>query len=239
MAQKACGEIPPLRKDESGTIIPRPAEKGEMASDGVRGLQRKYARTSRFYDLLDLPFEHLRYRSLRPQVFQHARGNILDLGAGTGRNMAHYPPSSGGTLAVDLSPGMLRRARRRNTRENPLALMDASRLALRPGTFDTVVATFLFCVLPDPLHPPVLREIARVLRPGGRLILLEYHFSKHRARQFMMRLMAPWVEGLYGARFDRQTVRHLMEAGWKMETDRFVSGDVVRLIVAQRPPSPA
>jgi ubiquinone/menaquinone biosynthesis C-methylase UbiE len=136
----------------------------------------RYQRIARVYDLLDLPFEHRRYRHIRPQLFQGLSGRILDAGVGTGRNIAFYPRHAEVT-GIDLSPAMLARARRRlgeTTARVTLQQMDVTRLAMPDRSFDAAVATFLFCVLPDELQQPALKELGRVVRPDGTIRLLEY-----------------------------------------------------------------
>lgn len=189
-----------------------------------------------WYDLLDGPFEHFRYRSLRPRLWTGLEGRVLDLGAGTGRN-AHCYPQGAAVVAVDSSPAMLERAALRIARcgkKAECAVMDARRLEFPAGSFDACVSTFLFCVLPDADQAEVLTEVGRVLKPGGRLRLLEYVFSHNPARRLGMRLLSPWVEFVYGARFDRRTREHLHAAGFRLDHAEFVHGDILLLLEASR-----
>ncbi len=72
----------------------------------------RYQRIAPLYDLLDLPFEHRRYRRIRPDLFQGLSGRVLDAGVGTGRNIPFYPPGAE-VIGIDLSPAMLARAEQR------------------------------------------------------------------------------------------------------------------------------
>ena len=111
----------------------------------------RYERIAPFYDLLDFPFERLRYQALRPLLFQNLKGRLLDAGIGTGRNCAFYPPETV-VSGIDTSPAMLARARRRCptlSAGGRLYRMDVTALAFQAGSFDAAVATFLFCVLPE------------------------------------------------------------------------------------------
>ncbi len=103
-----------------------------------------------------------------------ATGQVLEVAIGTGRNLFFYPPDAQLT-GVDLSPRMLDRARTRAetlTRPVDLQLGDAQHLAFPDASFDTVVATLTVCSIPD--GQAAVAEMARVLRPGGRLALLDH-----------------------------------------------------------------
>jgi demethylmenaquinone methyltransferase/2-methoxy-6-polyprenyl-1,4-benzoquinol methylase len=124
----------------------------------------RYQRIAPFYDLLDWPFEHRRYRALRPLLFRGLVGQLLDAGVGTGRNCEFYPPMAT-VSGIDTSPAMLARAHDRCptlAAAGHLYQMDITDLAFPPAAFDAAVASFLFCVLPDDRQVPALRE----LRPG-------------------------------------------------------------------------
>lgn len=138
-----------------------------MAS--LRDLQLKWDRGSRWYDFGVAALELLIFRRLRSRLLSHARGPVLEVAVGTGANLAHYPAGLD-VIAIDLSPGMLSRARRRGAGKP--AVMDAARLAFRDGSFETVVSTLGTCTFPDPVE--ALREMRRVCRPGGRILLLEH-----------------------------------------------------------------
>jgi len=197
----------------------------------------RYQRIAPLYDLLDLPFEHGRYRRIRPLLFEGLSGHILDAGVGTGRNFPFYP--AGATiLGIDLSPAMLRRAERRRTEASvPVELrqMDVTALQLPAASFDAAVATFLFCVLPEALQVPALRELGRVVKPGGPIRLLEYVRPTGTLRRVITKLWEPWVAWAYGASFDRRTELHVAEAGLELTEVRFVVDDLIKLIAARVP----
>jgi ubiquinone/menaquinone biosynthesis C-methylase UbiE len=197
----------------------------------------RYQRIARFYDLLDLPFEHGRYRHIRPLLFAGLSGHILDAGVGTGRNFRFYP--AGATvLGIDVSPAMLNRAERRRSTANAaveLRQMDVTALHVPDRSFDAAVATFLFCVLPDELQVPALRELGRVVKPGGPIRLLEYVRPTQAVRRITARIWEPWIGWAYGASFDRGTDLHVPEAGLELTGTRFVVGDLIKLIEARVP----
>jgi len=199
----------------------------------------RYQRIAPLYDLLDLPFEYGRYRHIRPQLFQGLSGRILDAGVGTGRNIPYYPHDAQ-VVGIDLSPAMLARAERRarsHRREVELHQMDVTRLAMPDRSFDAAVASFLFCVLPEELQAPALREIARVLKPGGTLRLIEYVRPQGTLRAALARLWEPWMAWAYGAGFDRHTEEHVSESGLELLQSRFVVDDLIKLITLRKSPA--
>ena len=206
--------------------------------------QARYRRIAPFYDLLDLPFEYGRYRSLRREMFRDLGGRVLDAGAGTGRNFAWYPREAE-MVAIDISVAMLTRAKPRR-RSSPaksitLSVMDVTGLALPDAMFDAAIATFLFCVLPDDQQEAALRELARVVRPGGLIRLLDYVRPAGRIRQFIVSLWEPWVAWAYGASFDRSTEHHVRAAGLEIARRHFVADNLIRqldLIVPIRSAGP-
>lgn len=197
----------------------------------------RYQRIAPFYDLLDFPFEYRRYRKIRPLLFEGLSGRLLDAGVGTGRNFPFYPPSAE-VVGVDLSPAMLARAAQRLSQARAkveLKQMDVTRLEFPDHNFDAGIATFLFCVLPDELQVPALKEIGRVVKPGGTIRLLEYTRPQGAFRKAVTKIWEPWVNWAYGAGFDRHTQEHVPEAGLELVEARFVVGDLIKLITARAP----
>jgi ubiquinone/menaquinone biosynthesis C-methylase UbiE len=194
----------------------------------------RYQRIAWAYDLLDFPFEYGRYRKIRPQIFRGLSGRILDAGVGTGRNFPFYPPGSE-VVGIDLSPAMLARAERRRplaTTTVELRQMDVTRLDFPDRSFDAAVATFLFCTLPDDLQVAGMRELGRVVKPGGIIRCLEYTRPSGGLRRAMTRLWEPWINWAYGAGFDRQTEKHAPEAGLQLFESRFVHDELIKLLSA-------
>jgi ubiquinone/menaquinone biosynthesis C-methylase UbiE len=191
----------------------------------------RYQRIAKYYDLLDVAFEYGRYRAIRPLLFRGLTGHLLDAGVGTGRNFPFYPPGVS-VVGVDQSSAMLARAERR--RRDSLASitlreMDVTRLDLPDDAFDAAVASFLFCVLPDDQQRAALQELRRVVRPGGRIRLLEYVRPRGTLRRLVAGMWAPWMEWAYGAGFDRTTKRHIPEAGLVIADERYVVHDLITL----------
>lgn len=216
-----------------------PDRSRDSADRASARLRATYDRVAPLYDLLDLPFEWGRYRALRPKVFAAVAGarRLLDCGVGTGRNLPFYPPDAEVT-GIDLCPGMLARARRRATKlGRDVELIEANVLDMpfADGAFSAATATFLFCVLPDEVQEPALREIARVVKPGGAIVLLEYSLSGKPWQRRMMKLWAPWVRFAYGAAFDRRTTEHVRNAGLAIADRRFVYSDIIVQLEVRTP----
>ena len=197
----------------------------------------RYERIAPVYDLLDLPFERRRYRALRPLLFRGLAGRLLDAGIGTGRNCEFYPPQAI-VSGIDISPAMLARARDRCptlAAGGRLHQMDVTEMTFATASFDAAVATFLFCVLPDQLQVPALRELARVVKPGGIIRLLEYVRPSTTIRRLISRIWQPWITWAYGASFDRHTEGHIPDAGLELVESRYVVDDLVKLLTARCP----
>jgi len=208
-----------------------------MRDTSAQFLARKYRVTSWFYDILDYHWER-QYRHWRPLLLNNLEGAVLEVGVGTGRNLKHYP-SAAHVTGVDLSPEMLVIAKKRARQARcsvTLVQQDALHLRdLQSSYFDWYIATFLYCVLPDQLQPRALEEMIRVLKPGGRFKLLEIVYSKDARLRRRQEFLAPLVEKLYGARFDRRTLEYLREKdNIEIVSTRFLKADTYLLIEGRR-----
>lgn len=205
-----------------------------MATEVPTNLNR-YQRIAPFYDFLDLPFEYTLYRRIRQLLFQNLSGRLLDAGVGTGRNIPFYPPGSQ-VMGIDFSRAMLSCARRKAD-QSPTRIelkeMNIAALDLPDSTFDAAVASFLFCVLPDALQIPALRELGRVVKPGGMIRLLNYVRPHGVVRGAIARLWQPCVARAFGASFDSQTEHAIPEADLVLLEARYVVHDLIKLISAR------
>jgi ubiquinone/menaquinone biosynthesis C-methylase UbiE len=196
-------------------------------------LRAKYNVTALFYDILDYPWERV-YREWRPLILGDLRGKILEAGVGTGRNFKHYHESVELT-GVDLSDVMLRKAAKKAKKANckiELLHDDASMMHLvGSNQYDWVISTFLCCVMPDELQPMALEQFSRILKPGGRFRLLEMIYSKDKTIRTRQDFFTSFVEKVYGARFDRNTVQYIEEsADFAITGKRFLKDDVYLFI---------
>ncbi len=195
--------------------------------------QKRYAITAWFYDILDYPWE-LQYRKWRPSLLADVSGEVLEAGVGTGRNLEHYPHHVNLT-ALDFSPAMLRKASKRCEKAAcnvQFVREDASRMESIPsGRYDWIVAFFLCCVLPPDLQDQAVSEFARVLKSGGKFRLLEMKYSGNPALRKRQNFFAPFVAKVYGAGFDRETLRHVQNnPNLKVTETRYLKQDTYLLI---------
>ena len=169
-------------------------------------ISQKYDRFARWYDIVEgIPDVLLGVRELRKQILQHARGRVLEVAVGTGKNLQYYRGSLNELTAVDLSKGMLDGARIRAEKLSlslSLAVMDAEALSFPDQTFDTVVSSLTMCTFPDPIA--ALSQMSRVCKSEGKILLLEHGRSN---REWLGR----WQ--------DRRDERHARQLGchWNRE----------------------
>jgi len=155
------------------------------------------------YDLAMLPLELLFLRRLRRRIYPHVEGRILELGLGTGVNLPYYDAPAE-LIGLDLSASMLASACHRPSRARVRCVQgDAEALPFRSGVFDYVTTSLVFCSVGSPAES--LREIARVLRPGGWLMALEHVRGHGLGRRLTDALAGPWLRVTESCHLDRET----------------------------------
>jgi phosphatidylethanolamine/phosphatidyl-N-methylethanolamine N-methyltransferase len=179
--------------------------------------QRRYDRIAPLYNVMEIMPE-LIYKRWRKQVWSDVTGDsVLEIGVGTGKNIPYYPSDIDMT-AIDLSSKMLRQAYQKSENldhDLDLSQMDAQVLGLKSSTFDTVITTFVFCSIPQPIL--ALEEIKRVLKPDGRVILLEHMRSKYEVLGKLMDVFDPLVHRFTGPHINRETVENVDNAGFTIQ----------------------
>lgn len=194
----------------------------------------RYNRIAFLYDFMEAPVEWLRFANwrarLRNRIFS---GRVLEVGVGTGKNIPFYPDGIEIT-AIDISPNMLKRARKRAFKlmsDVELFEMDVQNLEFPDQVFDTVFATFVFCSVPDPVAG--LKELRRVCKPDGKMILLEHMRPGNSFLGFIFDLLNPLVIRMMGANINRRTMDYIHMAGWRIKKEEKLSSDIVRWIEAE------
>jgi len=163
-------------------------------------------------------------RRRRSTLVSRARGRVVEIGAGTGLNIAHYPDGIAELVLIEPEPGMRRRLARRLQRHARVAqIVDApaERLPLADGSVDTVVSTLVLCTVGDPER--ALGEIARVLRPDGQLLFIEHVRASSRFLAGCQdKLLQPWRRFAGGCVCNRPTVELMRACGFTVAADDVV-----------------
>lgn len=171
----------------------------------------------------------------RRWVAGQAQGSVLEVAAGSGRNMRYYPATARVT-AQDLSTVMLERARARAMAAGHhvnLQAGDAQALAFRDGSFDTVVCTLGLCTIPDERR--ALQEAWRVLKPGGLLLLLEHVRSSRPVVSAVQRLLDPLACLLASDHLRRDPLPVAAATGFEILCVERLVLDIVERVVARKP----
>lgn len=196
---------------------------------------RKYSRIAKLYDLFEWPIEKLLFKKLRKEAMSYAYGHVLEVGVGTGKNLPYYNRNIDLT-AIDFSPGMLEVATNKKREVDLKAFklyeMDVQDLKFEDNTFDTVISTFVFCTVPDPIAG--LREVYRVLKPKGKVIFLEHMKSKYFVLNIFLYLMNIVSTKLLGTSMIRETQKNIEQAGFTIVSVEHKLFDIVRLIIATK-----
>lgn len=182
-------------------------------------IRRRYNRIAGLYNLMDKGMTAGTNR-WREKLFGLIQGpKVLEVGVGTGANLPYYPPNLEVT-GIDFSPKMLQHAKKTTEKLNlsvTLLEMDVQNLQFPSNTFDTVITTCVFCSVPDPLLG--LLEIRRVLKPQGKLLMLEHVLSCRLGIKQLMNGLNPLIVGMTGANINRQTKQTLQLAGFEVKEE--------------------
>ncbi len=192
-------------------------------------IKKRYDRSSSYYDWMDRMVSD----SLREKAVLQAFGKVLEVGVGTGKSFPFYPEGCEVT-AIDFSKGMLAQARKKiSLAKVPVTLleMDAQEMTFPDNTFDTVLATCVFCSVPDPVKG--LKEVRRVCKPDGQIILLEHMRSENPLMGLLMDILNPISLYVIGSNINRKTMENIEAAGIQVSAMEEHRGKIVKLIVAK------
>ena len=168
-----------------------------------------------FPRVLDLVMSSRRLREPRDRTLAPARGRILEIGFGTGRNLPHYPPTVKCIEAIDPDTDLDRLSMPRIAHaaiKVDFHHLDAAHLPFEEARFDTVVSTFTLCSIPDVVH--ALGEVRRVLKPGGQFLFLEHGRAPDPAvARWQDRLNPAWMPLAGGCHLNRPMRALVEDAG--------------------------
>lgn len=205
-------------------------------------MRRSYARWAGHYDFTFALFGRKYVKKIVNRLNDETHGqNVLDVGTGTGLSLPYFRPDLTIT-GIDISEDMLARAAQRAERKKlaniaGLHVMDAGDLQFADGAFDSVLATFVMSVVPNPTQ--VLQEIARVTRPGGRIFLFN-HFRADEEDNRMLamaeRAIAPASRKIgFHSDFCRSQLNFAEADLYLMDEDSFGPFDMFTLLTLQKP----
>ncbi len=200
-------------------------------------IKKRYDRVAPVYDSLEYLMEKGKMGDWRQNLWQRVEDKIdkdnlrlLEAGVGSGKNIEYYPDNIE-IYAIDFSPKMIQEAEKKAkkyNREVKLLEMDIQDLNFEDNNFDLIVTSCVFCSVPDPVKG--LKELKRVLKKDGRIIMLEHMRSQNELVGKLMDLFN-WVS-LYtwGANINRKTIENIEKAGLKLVEVNDLMSDIVKEI---------
>jgi ubiquinone/menaquinone biosynthesis C-methylase UbiE len=199
--------------------------------------RRHYAREAQKYDLeMDFWERRLLGSGHRSWACSRAVGDTLEVAIGTGLNLPYYSPDVR-LIGIDLTHEMLAKAEIRARsigREIDLREADAHDLPFTEASFDTVVCTYAMCSVRDEVR--VIAEMKRVLRPGGRLILVDHIRSSVKPLYWLQRVWEFIPSRTKDEWWTRRPLIHVIAAGFEMEARDRMRAGVLERLVALKPP---
>lgn len=188
------------------------------ASTETERVRRFYGRSAKSYDRWMRFYDRLLLDDRRQSICARATGRTLELAIGTGLNLPFFPRDVD-LVGIDLSSDMLAIAGRRARQlglDVDLRVADGQALGLPDSSFDTVVATLFLSTVPDPRRASA--EAWRVLKPGGRLLLLDHVRSSNRFVRSVQRLLEPLVSRAFRVHLLRDPLDYLEPLGFRIES---------------------
>lgn len=180
-------------------------------------IQDRYNRVAKVYDLLEKPMDSMNMGEWREKLLEKIEGvKVLEVGVGTGKNLVYYPDNLDVT-GIDFSKKMLEKAREKISNKENIKLieMDAQNMNFDDNTFDTVITSCVFCSVPDPVEG--LKEIRRVCKDNGKILMLEHVRSSNKVVGKFMDLINFIPLSIWGTNINRKTIENLKKARFKKE----------------------
>jgi ubiquinone/menaquinone biosynthesis C-methylase UbiE len=210
----------------------RPSADPTLETERVREVQDKHAGG---YDREMGFFDRVLFAGGREWACSQAKGEGLEIAVGTGRNLEHYP---GGVklTAIEFAPEMLAIARRRAEelgREADMREGDAQALEFEDESFDTVVLTLALCTIPD--DRKAATEVFRVLRPGGRFVLMEHVRSPVLPVRTVQRALDPLAVRFQADHLVRDPLDYLKDVGFEIDEVHRSKWGIVERLRAHKP----
>jgi ubiquinone/menaquinone biosynthesis C-methylase UbiE len=205
------------------------------AAETTERVRRLWDKRAARYDRGARLAERLLLGDGRAWLCSQARGEVLEVAIGTGRNLPHYPADVRLT-GLDLSPAMLEVARRRAAemgRAVDLRVGDAQALDFPDASFDSTVCTLALCSIPDDRQ--ALAELHRVLRPGGRLLLLDHIPAEPRLVRALQALLERFKKLLGGEHLLRRPLSQVLALGFEVEQRERSKWGIIERLVARKP----
>ncbi len=199
--------------------------------------KQKYDRIAPIYDKFEIIMEKAAFQGWRKKLWDKVEKNskkddrLLEAGVGTGKNIPYYPEGLQYT-AIDFSPKMLSRAKKKASdfsRNIEFIEMDIQKLDFPDNSFDFIVTSCVFCSVPDPVKG--LQELKRVLKPEGKVYMLEHLRSQKFLLGPIMDLTNFIPKNIWGANINRKTMKNIEAAGLNVESVEDLWLDVVKLII--------
>jgi len=209
-------------------------------SNNAKKIAATYNRLAKTYDRMLGPLENdARIQEARRYICNSAKGNVLEVGIGTGINIPLYPTDCNIT-GIDLSEKMLEKAQiqaGKHHRNIELIQADVENIPFPDDNFDTVISTFTFCLVPNPVRG--LNELCRVCKSSGSILLLEHVISHKSIVALLQNLFNPITVALLRDHINRDTTSLARNAGLQILQEKLVLGDIVKLIEGRPKPAKA
>ena len=172
-----------------------------------------------FPRLLDWTMTGSPFAAYRQTLLAEVKGDVLEIGFGTGLNLAYYPPTIKQLTAIDVNPGMNRLAQKRiqaSAIDVRGQTLDAETLPMADEQFDSVISTWTLCSICD--VDQALQEIHRVLKPNGRFFFIEHGLSNEPKVQVWQNRLTPFQKVIADGCHLNRNIRELVEQQFKLLT---------------------